>query len=52
MSNLLENLPASFNAEIQKVQTTGKAFEPTAARCTCTTVPCCCCWNADNNINT
>lgn len=51
MSRLLSVLPTDFNSEVEEIQTTGKAFEPTAARCTCTTVPCCCCWGGDNDVN-
>lgn len=50
MANLLAALPVGFNAEIEDIQTAGKAFEPTAARCTCTTIPCCC-WDSDNDVS-
>ncbi|WP_141745260.1 plantazolicin family TOMM peptide [Rothia sp. HMSC065G12] len=45
MSDLLAALPKHFDTTVENVQTAGKAFEPTAARCTCSTVPCCCCWS-------
>uniref|UniRef100_UPI0035CD2A1F plantazolicin family TOMM peptide n=1 Tax=Corynebacterium sanguinis TaxID=2594913 RepID=UPI0035CD2A1F len=43
MSNLVSALPASIPNKAEKVSFAVEMFEPTAARCTCTTIPCCCC---------
>lgn len=42
MSKLISALPAALS-EPQLYIAQVEVFEPTAARCTCTTIPCCCC---------
>ncbi|WP_081582913.1 plantazolicin family TOMM peptide [Corynebacterium timonense] len=43
MSSLINALPAEISTGSSKIVSEVQAFEPTAARCTCTTLPCCCC---------
>ena len=43
MSIIISALPASIPNKAEKVSFAVEMFETTAARCTCTTIPCCCC---------
>ncbi|MGO2377158.1 plantazolicin family TOMM peptide [Brevibacterium aurantiacum] len=43
MSTLISKLPPAVSTDSSKVVSEVQAFEPTAARCSCTTLPCCCC---------
>ncbi|RAD81146.1 hypothetical protein DN545_38440 [Burkholderia multivorans] len=43
MSNLISKLPPAVSTDSSKIVSEVQAFEPTAARCSCTTLPCCCC---------
>ncbi|OZF25997.1 plantazolicin family TOMM peptide [Rhodococcus sp. 14-2483-1-2] len=43
MSRLIAALPDVAELGVERFTTGVKVFEPTAARCTCTTAPCCCC---------
>lgn len=42
MSTLINALPAEISTGSSKIVSEVRAFEPTAARCSCTTVPCRC----------
>lgn len=43
MSKLI--LPEPVSIEITRHGQAHAMFEPAAARCTCSTAPCCCCWD-------
>jgi ribosomally synthesized peptide (plantazolicin-class) len=43
MNELIAVLPDADELLITRHGESMSVFEPTAARCTCTTAPCCCC---------
>lgn len=45
MSALIAALPTADSIDVDTFTRSVEVFEPTAARCTCSTVPCCCCCN-------
>lgn len=43
MNDLVSAAPEPADLEISYHGESQKMFEPTAARCSCSTAPCCCC---------